>query len=162
MDGHSIKRLRRSLGFTQKQLAEKFGVSLVTINKWEHDKASPRKKYISKLENMNRDERVEVVRPIQYLGSKLRLLEEIGVLVDKNTKGPKVCDLFAGSGVVSHYLSSRYEVISVDIQEYSRVLTSSLVNSSQISLQKEQSIIQELSYKLITNNFGSPIKLIEI
>ena len=158
MDSHSIKRLRRGLGFTQKQLAEKLGVSLVTINKWEHDKASPRKKYISKLDSMNRDEKVEVVRPIQYLGSKLRLLEEIGGLIDKNTKGPKVCDLFAGSGVVSHYLSSKYKVISVDIQEYSKVLTSSLINSGQISLQKEESIIQELSNKLITNSFGSPIK----
>lgn len=53
MDSHSIKRLRRGLGFTQKQLAEKLGVSLVTINKWEHDKASPRKKYISKLVVVN-------------------------------------------------------------------------------------------------------------
>lgn len=158
MYGHSIKRLRRGLGFTQKQLAEKLGVSLVTINKWEHDKASPRKKYKSKLESMNRDEKVEVVRPIQYLGSKLRLLEEIGALIDKNTKGPKVCDLFSGSGVVSHYLSVKYSVISVDIQEYSKVITSSLINSSQISQQKAKSIIQELSNKLITNSFSSPIK----
>lgn len=158
MDSQSIIRLRRGLGFTQKQLAEKLGVSLVTVNKWEHDKASPRKKYISKLESMNRDEKVEVVRPIQYLGSKLRLLEEIGELIDKNTKGQKVCDLFAGSGVVSHYLSSKYKVISVDIQEYSTVLTSSLINSSQISLQKTKSIIQELSNKLVTNGFESSIK----
>lgn len=158
MNGDSIRRLRRCLGFTQKQLAEKLGVSLVTLNKWEHDRASPRKKYISKLESMNLVEKVEAIRPIQYLGSKLRLLEEIGVLIDKNTNGTNVCDLFAGSGVVSHYLSSKYKVISVDIQEYSKVLTSSLINSSKINLRKTESILQELSNKLKKNTFGSPIK----
>ena len=158
MNGESIKRLRNTLGLTQKQLAEKLGVSLVTINKWEHDKASPRNKYISKLESMNRNEKLEVVRPIQYLGSKLRLLGEIGVLIDKNTKGLKVCDLFSGSGVVSHFLSSKYKVISVDIQEYSRVLTSSLVNSSHISSQKIDSIILGLSKKLVNEDLCSSIR----
>lgn len=158
MNGQSIIQLRRGLGFTQKELAEKLGVSVVTVNKWEHDKASPRKKYISKLESMDRDEKVEVVRPIQYLGSKLRLLNEIGVLIDENTKGQKVCDLFSGSGVVSHYLSSKYKVISVDIQEYSTVLSSSLINSSKISLQKIESIFQELSNKMKAIGFESSIK----
>lgn len=69
------------------------------------------------------------LRPIHYLGSKLRLLEVIKGVIDEvdNTQGV-VCDLFAGSGTVSKYLSADRTVISCDIQEYSRVLCSALLN----------------------------------
>ncbi|MCY6485332.1 DNA adenine methylase [Clostridium aestuarii] len=72
------------------------------------------------------------IRPIHYLGSKLRLLEIINDVIDEvdDTKGT-VCDLFAGSGTVSKYLSFYRPVISVDIQEYSRVLCSALLNPNQ-------------------------------
>lgn len=145
MNGQSIYRLRRSLGLTQKELADKLKVSRVTINKWEHDKAFPRMKYISKLEKMIKNKRPEAVRPIQYLGSKLRLLSEIETLIEKHTKGNNICDLFAGSGVVSHFLSSKYQITSLDIQEYSRVLTSSLVNSAFLKNEMLNSICNKLS-----------------
>lgn len=62
-------------------------------------------------------------RPIHYLGSKLRALPHIVAELDRldPTRGP-ACDLFAGSGTVSHALSYSRQVLSVDIQEYSRVL----------------------------------------
>jgi adenine-specific DNA-methyltransferase len=68
-------------------------------------------------------------RPIHYLGSKLRLLEEIRCAIDDvDEGGGVVCDLFAGSGTVSLALSGSRRVTSVDIQEYSRVLCSALLS----------------------------------
>lgn len=67
-------------------------------------------------------------RPIHYLGSKLRLLNFIQETISQldSTNGV-VCDLFAGSGVVSKHLSLTRPVISNDIQEYSKVITSALL-----------------------------------
>ena len=69
-------------------------------------------------------------RTIHYLGSKLRLLDPIRrAVADLAPVGEPVCDLFAGSGVVSLSLACSWDVTSVDIQEYSRVLCSGLVHS---------------------------------
>jgi adenine-specific DNA-methyltransferase len=70
----------------------------------------------------------EVFRPIHYLGSKLRLLDPIKETIrslDRNNG--TLCDLFAGSGTVSLALSQERNTVSVDIQEYSRVLCSALL-----------------------------------
>ena len=68
-------------------------------------------------------------RTIHYLGSKLRILSPIRRIVASVAPvGQPVCDLFSGSGVVSLALASDWDVTSVDIQEYSRVLCSGLVN----------------------------------
>lgn len=63
------------------------------------------------------------IRPIHYLGSKLRLLDSINDALDyvDPSKGP-VCDLFSGSGTVSNYLINKRDVYAVDIQNYSTVL----------------------------------------
>lgn len=67
-------------------------------------------------------------RPIHYLGSKLRLVENIRCVVDElDPTASCLCDLFAGSGTVSRYLSFSRPIISVDIQEYSRVLCSAVL-----------------------------------
>jgi adenine-specific DNA methylase len=69
-----------------------------------------------------------ISRPIHYLGSKLRLINLICDIIDKvDPGGGPVCDLFAGSGTVSRALSNNRDVIAVDIQEYSRVLCSALL-----------------------------------
>lgn len=68
-------------------------------------------------------------RPIHYLGNKSRILATIETVVDVVApEGARVCDLFAGSGVVSRRLARRHPVIAADIQEYSRVLSSALLN----------------------------------
>jgi adenine-specific DNA methylase len=68
-------------------------------------------------------------RPIHYLGSKLRFLEFIeSTINDIDPSFGGVCDLFSGSGTVSKFLSNTRPVISVDIQEYSRVICSALLN----------------------------------
>jgi len=72
-----------------------------------------------------------ITRPIHYLGSKLRILGSIREALDfVEPTGGRVCDLFAGSGTVSLALSATRSVIAVDIQEYSRVLCSALLNPS--------------------------------
>lgn len=69
-------------------------------------------------------------RTIHYLGSKLRILEEIKKIVDEidANKENGICDLFAGSGVVSKYFALERKVISVDIQYYSTVILNALLN----------------------------------
>ena len=67
-------------------------------------------------------------RPIHYLGSKLRLAESIrDHLSELDPSGGPVCDLFAGSGTVSLALSCDRNVVAADIQEYSRVLCTALL-----------------------------------
>ena len=70
-----------------------------------------------------------VFRPIHYLGSKLRMVDTIVEAVGKvDPGGGRVCDLFAGSGTVAGVLAQTRSVTAVDIQEYSRVLCSALLN----------------------------------
>ena len=71
-----------------------------------------------------------VQRTIHYLGSKLRVLTPIKRAVSSVAPvGRPICDLFAGSGIVSLALASDWDVTSVDIQEYSRVLCNGLINT---------------------------------
>ena len=70
-----------------------------------------------------------VIRPIHYLGSKLRMLDAIKKAIDiADTSEGRVCDLFSGSGTVSGYMLQFRDVISVDIQEYSKVLCRANLN----------------------------------
>lgn len=67
-------------------------------------------------------------RPIHYLGSKLRVLETISNIIDEiDPTFGRVYDVFSGSGTVSSYLGRKRPVTSVDIQEYSRILTSAVL-----------------------------------
>lgn len=70
------------------------------------------------------------IRPIHYLGSKLRLLHSISDALDfvDPEKGP-ICDLFAGSGTVSNYMINSRDVYAVDIQHYSQVLCNASIKS---------------------------------
>lgn len=67
-------------------------------------------------------------RTLNYLGSKLRLLDFIEENVRKVTnEGAGVCDLFAGSGCVSYKLSELFPVTACDIQHYSKVICDALL-----------------------------------
>lgn len=62
------------------------------------------------------------VKSVHYLGSKARMLTSIKKYIDElNPDNGRVCDLFCGSGVVSEYLVQNYDVLAVDIQNYSKV-----------------------------------------
>ena len=70
-------------------------------------------------------------RTLNYLGSKLRLLDFIEENVRRVTPDDAgVCDLFAGSGCVSYKLSKFFPVVACDIQHYSRVICDALLHPS--------------------------------
>lgn len=78
------------------------------------------------------------MRPIHYLGSKLRMLDEIKFQVDRQIRPDGiVCDLFAGSGTVSRFLSSSRSVVSSDAQEYSKVLCGALLQTPETFVDAE-------------------------
>lgn len=72
-------------------------------------------------------------RTLNYLGSKLRLLDFIEENIRRTTPANGgVCDLFAGSGCVSYKLSRTFNVISCDIQAYSNIICNALLNKHNI------------------------------
>jgi adenine-specific DNA methylase len=86
-----------------------------------------------------------VVRPIHYLGSKLRIVEDVRQAIGQvDPSGGPVCDLFSGSGTVSRELSKSRNVIAVDVQEYSRVLCSALLNPSRFSIQSIEKLLSSV------------------
>jgi adenine-specific DNA-methyltransferase len=69
-----------------------------------------------------------VVRSVQYLGSKARLVEIIAHAMNElDPSAGRALDLFSGSGVVAAHLARTREVTALDIQEYARVLASALL-----------------------------------
>lgn len=70
----------------------------------------------------------EKIRVIQYLGSKLRIIDKIKNEIHQVTKpGGMVVDLFSGSGVVTRALAKDYTVIANDVQKYSSLITKVLI-----------------------------------
>ena len=73
-------------------------------------------------------------RTLNYLGSKLRLLDFIeGNVLNVTKEGEGVSDLFAGSGCVSYKLSNKFSVTSCDIQGYSRVISNALMKNFDVT-----------------------------
>ncbi|MDU1022887.1 MAG: DNA adenine methylase [Peptoniphilus harei] len=80
-------------------------------------------KEINKNELTNKE-----IRVIQYLGSKLKIVDNISYEIKKIIdEGSVVCDLFSGSGVVSNKLAQDFIVYANDIQEYSKLITKVLL-----------------------------------
>ena len=72
-------------------------------------------------------------RTLNYLGSKLRLLDFIeDKVLDVTPKDAGICDLFAGSGCVSRKLSRLHPIVACDIQWYSKVITNALLKKYHI------------------------------
>lgn len=93
-------------------------------------------------------------RPIHYLGSKLRALSSVEQAVNTlAAPGERVYDLFAGSGTVARWLARSRPVTSVDVQEYSRVICSAMLNPVRIDIAKvEKSLTDVIS---ISSQSGS-------
>jgi 16S rRNA G966 N2-methylase RsmD len=84
------------------------------------------------------------LRPIHYLGTKLRLLDTIEELVDDvDPIRGRALDLFSGSGVVARRLSRSREVLAVDIQEYARVLAAALLSERHLRRVQSEAILDE-------------------
>jgi adenine-specific DNA-methyltransferase len=133
MNSNSISELRKSLGESQAQFAERFGVTQVTVAHWENGRSLPTRSRLAELSSLA-SSAVSAApprlpfRPIQYLGSKQRLVETIDSVIDEVAPGHvRVGDLFAGSGVVSASLGRKRSVTAVDVQVYSEVLSTALL-----------------------------------
>ena len=72
----------------------------------------------------DREPSASLFRPIQYLGSKLRVVNEIARLAQsESSPGARVADLFSGTSVVSQALAaSGFQVTAVDAQKYAVVM----------------------------------------
>ncbi len=78
-------------------------------------------------------------RPIHYLGSKLRYLPEILRHIDMlDPARGTMCDLFSGSGTVSLAASRLRQIVSVDVQEYSRVICSGALGAPSQSVESTE------------------------
>lgn len=85
-------------------------------------------------------------RTLNYLGSKLRLLDFIdGYAHQVTPRGAMVCDLFAGSGCVSYKLSHHFPVVSCDIQHYASVIARALLDRPHIAEQEVDSFISSIN-----------------
>lgn len=95
-------------------------------------------------------------RPIHYLGSKFRILAPLGkILNELAPNGEGICDLFAGSGTVSRFLATSNPVTSVDVQEYSRIICSAVLNP--ITLNKNVSIVKNCLNSQLYQNLSSAL-----
>ncbi len=65
---------------------------------------------------------VEVPHFIKYMGSKKKIINYVVEAINEVHSGGPICDLFAGSSVLSGVLRNQAYMISNDIQEYSAVL----------------------------------------
>ena len=102
-------------------------------------------------------------RTLNYLGSKLRLLDFIEENVRKVTpKDAGVCDLFAGSGCVSYKLSRLFPVVACDIQHYSKVICDALLQPG-LTEETVKAFISEIkgSKSLLRDAFAPLIELEE-
>lgn len=88
-------------------------------------------------------------RVLHYLGSKLRLNASIRNSIEQIVPvGGRVCDLFAGSGTVSLGLRHAWGVTAIDIQEYSRVLASAILNPPHRAEQSARTIYMAANSEL--------------
>lgn len=84
-------------------------------------------------------------RPIHYLGSKLRLVDQIREIAERvRPNANSFCDLFSGSSTLSYAMSKHYNVTAVDVQEYSRVLASGLMENVRPSIADANKFVDEI------------------
>jgi len=69
---------------------------------------------------------------MRYLGSKVKLLEQIEEVIKKNNiEGETFADLFAGTGCVGDYFKGTYRILSNDFLYYSYVLNKAKLMNAQ-------------------------------
>ncbi|MCZ7408220.1 DNA methyltransferase [Parvimonas micra] len=72
---------------------------------------------------------MEPIKILNYQGSKASLMPFISNNISKYiSPKDKICDIFAGSGIVGAHLSDSYSVVANDAELYSSIIASSLLN----------------------------------
>ena len=64
----NIRNARKSIGLTQEQLAEKLGITLGTISKWEREASEPEISYLMELADILRTSMDALTGGIRILG----------------------------------------------------------------------------------------------
>ena len=99
---------------------------------------------------------------MKYMGSKRELLPDIKEEVSKMvSKGSTVLDLFAGTASVGAYLRRDYNIVSNDIQEYSKVLANALIGSSGKRLKLDYKDVKDIFLKHFNDNRNELLKMLK-
>ena len=77
MSGHEIQRARQLAGLSQRDLADRVGVSKNTVSNWETGKSSPRGKEAILRRELNPDTTTELASPSLRDASHAELLAEL-------------------------------------------------------------------------------------
>ena len=105
------------------------------------------------------EDKVKVFRPIHYLGSKLRMLDFIEETINEiDLEKGGVCDLFTGSGSVSFHLSKSRPIVSVDIQEYSKVICSAILQKKHLDTHFLNNFLNDCKNSIHTTNLFATVK----
>lgn len=76
MTDHPVKRWRRKYHLTQAQLAERCGVRVNTVARWERGEQIPRGAYLDRLLDLTGLPTDAVVRPARFLDEHPTFLQE--------------------------------------------------------------------------------------
>lgn len=81
---------------------------------------------------------MNTLETIRYMGTKLKLLEDILPAIHKVTPtGGVVLDIMAGSNAVGYALKEFYTVYTNDIQEYSKVISDAVIVNQDTTISSE-------------------------
>lgn len=98
---------------------------------------------------------------MKYMGSKRELLPDIKKSISKMVPhNSTVLDIFAGTASVGAYLKHDYNIISNDIQNYSKIIANSLIKSSGSQLNQDLHLIIHNIEKAYLKNKDNLIKLL--
>lgn len=93
----------------------------------------------------NLDYRTNIPHIIKYMGSKRELIEYLTSAINEIYEGERICDLFAGTSILSGALGHESVMHSNDIQEYSAVLAKTYLGNYEWS--KYDGLVDKLVQK---------------
>lgn len=76
----------------------------------------------------------EIPHIIKYMGSKRDIIDFVIKAVEETYTGRKLCDLFAGTGILAGSLGQLIPIHSNDIQEYSGILSNTYLSDFQCNM----------------------------
>lgn len=95
---------------------------------------------------------MESIKILNYQGNKTALLEFIGSNLEKYiSPNDIICDIFSGSGSVGKYLAKNHTVIANDIELYSSIISSALLNtpSKSILFESKKEFLNNYNYNYL-------------
>lgn len=91
------------------------------------------------------DYKSQIPHIIKYMGSKRELIEYLITTINEIYEGESICDLFAGTSILSGAIGHNVSIYSNDIQEYSAVLAKTYLGDYDWS--KYETIVDDMIVK---------------